>query len=345
MPTLPIAIIGFGRIGEVHARNCLALAASGAPVTLTAIVEPREERREAAARALSEQQGAPVRSFPSVHQLLDEMTISGAIVGSTTASHYSNAKALVESGCRVLLEKPLTDSPAGDREFTHFLNAHHPEALMLAFQRRFDAPLRWAKSMIDRGEIGRPFKFVSILEDSKLMPAGYQTPGLLRDMSIHNVDELLWLSGQKASHVRYTGSRIYSQARTEVHEDFDDALLQFQLGPDAIGQIQVSRNHVAGYRCETWIYGEDGMVHVGEFHQDATEVIGEAFGRDGLLDRQCFALPVAAAEAPEFVARFAPAYAEELAVFVEHLRQKTAFPVDQNDGLRATDLLESAQAV
>ena len=345
MPQLRTAIIGLGRIGQVHARNCLDLAARGADVELTAIVEPIEERREATARVLSEQQGVPVRAFPSVHQLLDEMSIDAAVVGSTTASHYANAKALVQAGCRVLLEKPLTDSPRGDREFAHFLNSHHPEALMLAFQRRFDAPLMWAKALIESGRIGRAFKFVSILEDSKLMPAGYQTPGLLRDMSIHNVDELLWLSGKEASHVRYTGSRIYSQALTEVHEDFDDALLQFQLGPDAIGQIQVSRNHVAGYRCETWIYGEDGVVHVGEFHQNATEVIGEAFGRDGALDRQVFPLPPAASDAPEFVARFAPAYAEELAVFIQHVQDRTAFPVDQNDGLRATDLLESAQAV
>ena len=164
-------------------------------------------------------------------------------------------------------------------------------------------------------------------------------------MAIHNVDELLWLSGQKPSHIRHTGSRIYSHALTNVDEDFDDALLQFQLGEGAIGQIQVSRNHVAGYRCETWVYGEEGMVHVGEFHQNDREVLAEAFGRDRAPQKQIFPLPPTASGAPEFVARFGPSYARELEVFLHHLTEKTAFPVDQNDGLRATEVLENAQAV
>ena len=345
MSHLRIAVIGLGRIGQIHAQNCVRMAAKGSPCQLVAIVEPQAERREACVAALTQEQGAPVRGFASVHQLLEATAIEAAVVSSTTASHYANAKALVQAGCRVLLEKPLTDSPEGDREFTHFLNAHRPEALMLAFQRRFDAPLQWAKSMIDQGRIGRPFKFVSILEDSNLMPTGYQTPGLLRDMAIHNVDELLWLSGQKPSHIRHTGSRIYSHALTNVDEDFDDALLQFQLGEGAIGQIQVSRNHVAGYRCETWVYGEEGMVHVGEFHQNDREVLAEAFGRDRAPEKQIFPLPPTASGAPEFVARFGPSYARELEVFLDHLTEKTAFPVDQNDGLRATEVLENAQAV
>ena len=253
MPNLRIAIIGLGRIGMVHAQNCLHLAENGFPVELVALVEPIEDRRQACAEILTQRQASAVQAFASVDSLIEEIIVDAAIVGSTTASHHANAKALIQAGSRVLLEKPLTDSPAGDRAFTDFLNAHHPEALMLAFQRRFDGPLQWAKSLIDAGHIGRPFKFVSILEDSKLMPAGYQTPGLLRDMSIHNIDELLWLSGERPTHVRHTGSRIYSQALTEVQEDYDDALLQFRLGEKAIGQVQVSRNHVAGYRCETWI--------------------------------------------------------------------------------------------
>lgn len=342
---LRTAVVGLGRIGQVHARNLLELAAQGVPAEVVAIVEPLSERRGAAARLLSDQQGATVRAFASVGEMLAATEVEAAVVCSTTAHHEANARALVEAGCRVLLEKPLTDSPRGDRDFARFLDDHHPDALMLAFQRRFDAPLRWVRELVDAGRIGRPFKFVSILEDSKLMPPGYQTPGLLRDMSIHNVDELLWLSGQRAANPRFSGSRLYSQALTEVREDFDDALLQFQLGTDAIGQVQVSRNHVAGYRCETWVYGELGFVHVGGFQPDVTKVAGEAYGPEGTLERRVFPLPLVSPDAPEFVARFLPAYAEELDVFLQHVAGGTAFPVNQQDGLRATELLEDARPV
>jgi len=329
----------------VHAQNCLSLAKKGLPIEVVAIVEPIDERREACAKTLARRQASPVLAFASVDQLIEKTIVDAAIVCSTTASHHTNAKKLVQAGCRVLLEKPLTDSPEGDRNFTHFLNTHHPEALMLAFQRRFDSPLQWAKALVDDGRIGRPFKFVSILEDSKLMPPKYQTPGLLRDMSIHNVDEILWLSGKIPTHVRHTGSLIYSQDLTEVQEDFDDALLQFQLGDKAIGQIQVSRNHVAGYRCETWIYGEEGVIHVGEFHQNTREVLAEAFGRNGPIESRAFPLPSTPPNAPEFVARFGLAYAQELQVFLDHVVRRAAFPVDQNDGLRATNVLESSRPI
>ena len=208
----------------------------------------------------------------------------------------------MNAGLRVLLEKPLTASVESDRSLSQFLDSHHPDALMLAFQRRFDAPLRHAKALLDAGRIGRPFKFVSILEDSNLMAPGYDSPGLLQDMSIHNIDEILWLSGSYPNRVQATGSRIYSHRLTEVEEDFDDALLQLWFPDEVIGQIQVSRNHVAGYRVETWVFGEQGVIHVGGFAQNPEEVVLEAYGRDAAIERLRFPLRRCAPGSPEFMA-------------------------------------------
>ena len=63
--------------------------------------------------------------------------------------------------------------------------------------RRFDAPLLWAKAMLDKGAIGAPFKIVSILEDPVPPPEGYNSSGILSDMAVHNIDEILWLGGQR----------------------------------------------------------------------------------------------------------------------------------------------------
>jgi len=56
---------------------------------------------------------------------------------------------MIEAGKRVLLEKPLTGTLEGDRAFAEVLELEHPQALMLGFQRRFDAPTRYAKQLID----------------------------------------------------------------------------------------------------------------------------------------------------------------------------------------------------
>ena len=99
---------------------------------------------------------------------------------------------MVDAGWRVLLEKPLTDSLQSAEEFAAYLNndKSRSRALMLAFMRRFDAALIHAREMLAE-RIGRIFKIVSILEDSHPPPEGYQSPGLLTDMAVHNADEII----------------------------------------------------------------------------------------------------------------------------------------------------------
>ena len=87
-------------------------------------------------------------------------------------------------------------------------------------------------------------------------------------MSIHNVDEVLWLTGKMPRAALMIGSRIYSHRLTTCEEDFDDALLYLWFEEELVAEIQVGRNHVAGYRTETVIYGEEGEIQVDRFHQN-----------------------------------------------------------------------------
>src|SRR4029078_11674015 len=107
-----------------------------------------------------------------------------------------------------------------DREFAAELDRDHPHSVMLAFQRRYDAALVYAKHIMESGAIGRVFKIYSALEDSNPAPNGYQSGGILSDMSVHNVDEILWLSGRTPTKALAIGSRIYSHAITTCLEDF-----------------------------------------------------------------------------------------------------------------------------
>src|SRR5260370_23455853 len=100
-------------------------------------------------------------------------------------------------------------------------------------------------------------------------------------MSIHNVDELLWLTGRMPRAALVIGSRIYTHRLTTSEEDFDDALLYLWFEGELTAQVQVSRNHVSGYRVETIVFGEEGQIHVGRFEQKPLEVLVEAYGRRG----------------------------------------------------------------
>ena len=115
---------------------------------------------------------------------------------------------MIRAGHRIFLEKPLTGTLEGDREFAALLEREHPDALMLGFQRRFDAPLLYAKQLVDEGVIGRVFKVYSALEDSTPAPNGFCSPGILPDMAVHNVDEIVWFTGRRPQRALAIGSRI-----------------------------------------------------------------------------------------------------------------------------------------
>jgi myo-inositol 2-dehydrogenase/D-chiro-inositol 1-dehydrogenase len=244
----------------------------------------------------------------------------------------------------VLVEKPLTGTLEGDREFAAWLDREYPNALMLAFQRRFDEPLQHAKQLIETGAIGRVFKIYSALEDSRPAPDGYRSGGILPDMAVHNVDEILWLTGTEAEACLAVGSRLYSHALTTSDEDFDDALLLIWFRGGMVAQVQVSRNHVSGYRVETIIFGESGQIHIGRFEQQPLDVVVEAYGIHGRAEpiaNRTFRMREYGSFAPEFAARFGPAYKNEVRAFVECCRSGAPFPTSHRDGVRAQEVISA----
>jgi myo-inositol 2-dehydrogenase/D-chiro-inositol 1-dehydrogenase len=336
---LKIALVGIGRMGAIHALHAAELSRETGTCAVAALVDADVERARRCAAGL----GCEVPVFSSIDELIRAGLCNATVVVTPTDNHREHAAQLIAAGHRVLIEKPLTGALETDREFAAELDRDHPESLMLAFQRRFDAPLQFAKSLMDSGAIGRVFKIYSSLEDSNPAPDGYNSGGILPDMSIHNVDEILWLTGQMPHSALAIGSNIYSHALTTCKEDFDDALLCLWFD-GLIAQIQVTRNHVSGYRVETLIFGEQGQIHIGRFEQKPLDVVVEAYGRRGRaepLERRAFTMRQYPAALPEFADRFGEAYKAELASFVECCRGGTPFPATHRDALRAQQVISA----
>src|SRR5579864_4072460 len=337
---LKLAIAGTGRMGAIHALHAHELAQE----TGSCIVAALADANVAHARSFAMQFGGNIPVFASVEELAASGVADATVVVTPTGEHSKHATTLIEAGHRVLLEKPLTGALETDRTFAAWLDRNHPDALMLAFQRRFDAPLRYAKQLMETGVIGRVFKIYSALEDSFPAPDGYKSGGILPDMSVHNVDEILWLMGRMPTAALTVGSNVYSHRLTSCEEDFDDALLYLWFGDNTVAQVQVARNHVSGYRVETIIFGEEGQIHIGHFDQKLFEVTVDAYGRRDRkepLAHLTFAMREYERPLPEFVDRFGPAYKAELAAFIECYRSGAPFPSTHRDGLRAQQVISA----
>ena len=336
---LKLAVAGLGRMGWIHARNAVELERTGA-CQVAALVDSDLER----ARRFAAQYGCGAPVFASVEELIAAKVCEATFVVTPTDVHRAHTSLLVKAGHRVLLEKPLTGTLDGDMAFAAELDRDHPNSVMLAFQRRFDPGLQRAKSLMDSGTIGRVFKIYSALEDSNPAPNGYNSPGILPDMSVHNVDEILWLTGRMPQSALAIGTRIHSHKLTTCQEDFDDALLYMWFDGELVAQVQVARNHVSGYRVETIIFGAEGQIHVGRFEQQPFDTVVEAYGRRGSKEpiaRHTFTEAPPPEPGPEFVDRFGSAYQAELAAFVDCCRSGANFPTSHRDGLRAQQVISA----
>jgi myo-inositol 2-dehydrogenase/D-chiro-inositol 1-dehydrogenase len=329
-----IAVAGLGRMGIIHAHHVNELARETGNCTLAAFCDAAPGRAEQFAAEM----GGDVPVFHTIDELADSGVADATVIVTPTDRHREHAAALIARGQRVFVEKPLTATLETDLEFAAELDRHHPHALMLGFQRRFDPPLQYARELIGSGAIGRIFKVYSAMEDSNPAPNGYQSGGILPDMSIHNVDEVLWLTGKTPRAALMIGSRIYSHRLTTCNEDFDDALLYLWFDEEMVAEIQVGRNHVAGYRTEVAIYGEEGVIQVDHFQQKPREVVVKAFGRRGRtepLAHRTFPMREYDRPLPEFAGRFGLAYKAELAAFIECCQSNQPFPTTHWDGARA----------
>jgi myo-inositol 2-dehydrogenase/D-chiro-inositol 1-dehydrogenase len=336
-----VGVVGLGRMGMIHALHIHELAQESDLCRLVAVSTLDKQAAEKFHSLID----ASTPVFENIEALTLSDTCDVAVIATNTDSHREHSLLMIRAGKRVFQEKPLTGTLEGDREYAALLEREHPHALMLGFQKRFDAPLLYAKQLIDEGAIGRVFKIYTALEDSRPAPDGFNSPGILPDMAVHNVDEIVWLSGRKPESALAIGSRIYSHSHTTCKEDFDDALMLLDFGNELIGQLQVTRNHVSGYRGETVIYGEKGQIHIGRFNQKLLEVIVEAYGtRDAkqpialkTFEQRRYDQPL-----PEFIDRFGAAYKEELRTFLECCRNDQPFPITHRDGLCAQEIISGA---
>ena len=106
--TVRMLLIGAGRIGLVHA---LALSRLKGLV-LSGIVDSKS-----GARAFLQRMGLRVRMFESLEEALAETTVDGVVIATPPATHLALARACVERGLAVMIEKPLAVHPEQFAEY------------------------------------------------------------------------------------------------------------------------------------------------------------------------------------------------------------------------------------
>ena len=122
-----IAIVGYGYWGPKLVRNFL-LNGSFSPVLIV------EENAERLTRGLRENPGA--QGVASYAKMLSRPDVAAVVLATPVATHYPLAKAALESGKHVLVEKPLATTTAHAEELVALAAARQPISCGVSQSRR-----------------------------------------------------------------------------------------------------------------------------------------------------------------------------------------------------------------
>jgi myo-inositol 2-dehydrogenase/D-chiro-inositol 1-dehydrogenase len=316
--TLRFAILGAGRIGQVHARA----VASTPGARLVAIADPVT----AAAEKLRAAYGCDVRTIEQIEASGD---VDAVVICTPTDTHADLIERFCRAGKSVFCEKPIDLSLPRVAACLKVVQETNGK-LMVGFNRRFDPDFMAVKAAIDAGKVGAVEMVTITSRDPGAPPHDYITRsgGMFRDMTIHDFDMARWLLGEEVESV-FASASVLTDAKIGELGDFDSAnvILRTASGKQAI--ITNTRRASYGYDQRIEVLGSKGMA-AAENHGENRIVLADA---DGFHSAPLLNF---------FMTRYVAAYANEIAAFIAAVTEGAATPTTGEDGLRALALAEAA---
>ncbi len=316
---IDIAVIGAGRIGQIHATSLYQHPGAN----LRCIVDVSET----AAAELAARCDTQVGSLESV---LGDTTVQAVVIASSTDTHAELIEAAANAGKAIFCEKPL-DLDVATAQKSLLVAEQQKVMLCVGFNRRHDPSFARVKKEIEDGLVG-DVEVVSITSrDPSPPPVEYiaRSGGLFKDMMIHDFDMGRWLLGEEPIEVFAAGSVLVDENIREAG-DVDTAVATLRTESGRLCQITNSRRCSYGYDQRIEVFGSAGMARAGNQRETLVETAGAAgYARDRAL--------------PFFLERYSDAYRIQLDRFLRVLNGEELELPRGIDGLRALQIADAAQ--
>ena len=209
-----VAVIGFGKMGLLHSGIVGLLR----PGSLRAVVDKSKLIVSGASRLLP-----GVRFYTDTAKMLRENSLDAVFVTTPTEHHVGVVKELWGNGFQgyVFVEKPPAKSL---EEYRGIASGETARRTMTGFQKRFAAPYRHLRMLVERGALGRVEEVYAEIRSSDILEptSRYDSlgRGVLLDLGIHVVDLLVWLLGGEPEIVEARYRRVF----TKVDDYFEASM-------------------------------------------------------------------------------------------------------------------------
>jgi myo-inositol 2-dehydrogenase/D-chiro-inositol 1-dehydrogenase len=309
-----VAVIGAGRMGQLHAR----LLANAKAVSQLVVADADVDRAKAVA------QGLGAEAAPDPTDALE--SVDAAVIATPAETHAVLVKAAIERGCPVLCEKPLTESLAAAIDLADYVD-RAGILVKVGFQRRFDYGYRAARAAVIEGRLGRLY-LMRLQTTEPGRPPSPKT-NLFRNTAIHDFDLVRWLSDEEVLSVYVEGADRERRA-FDPRFDPDTIVASLRLTGGALAAITVTRLSPDGYDVRAELVGSRDHVAVG--WSERTPV--RSLERDSMT--------VASEHWSSWETRFEQAYCSELAGFLEAAVGGADFGATVQDAVAAQRIAEAA---
>ncbi|TPL79280.1 inositol 2-dehydrogenase [Mesorhizobium sp. B2-3-14] len=318
---LRIAVLGCGRIGQMHAANVARHPRSA----LAAVFDVNSEAAEKVAAA----QG--VKAAASAEDIFASDMVDAVLIATATPTHADYIEMAVAAGKAVLCEKPIDLSLA--RVEACAANIGETKIpIQLGFNRRYDPGHSAARTAMLAGDIGELHQVIITSRDPALPPRAYleAAGGLFRDMTIHDFDLARFMLGEEPTEVFALANALIDPALGKELDEVDSAMVILRTASGKQCHINNSRTAVYGYDQRVELIGSAGMLL-----------------SDNRKPHELRRFTGTAAEASQpyqffFLERYQEAFMAEIDGFVDCV-EKGAVPLASfEDGRRALILAEAA---
>ena len=248
---LRIAVLGCGRIGQMHAAN----VAKHPRAELVTVYDVNQTAAETVAKALG------VTAAASAAEVFASPNVDAVLIATATPTHADYIEMAVAAGKPILCEKPIDLSLARVNACAAKI-ANTSLPIQIGFNRRYDPGHASARNAMLAGDIGDLHQVIITSRDPAIPPRAYleAAGGLFRDMTIHDFDLARFMLGEEPTEVFAIAGALIDPALGAALNEVDSAMFILRTASGKQCHINNSRTAVYGYDQRVELMGSKGMI-------------------------------------------------------------------------------------
>jgi predicted dehydrogenase len=240
---LRVGLIGYGFAGQTFHAPVLS-AVPGLELAAVASSQPDKVRADWPGVAVE----------PDSAALLARADIDLVVIAAPNAQHHPLARAALEAGRHVVVDKPFTLDAAQARELAA-LAAQQGRVLSVYQNRRFDADFLTLRALLASGQLGRPVYLESHFDRfrpqvrERWREQAVPGAGLWVDLGAHLLDQAVQLFGRPDT-LQLDTAALRDGAQVE---DYFHAVLRYETGPHAPLRVLLHATTLAAHAAPRYL--------------------------------------------------------------------------------------------